>query len=414
MIASGWIRVHKGSFARICNAGPHHGCDATLFWSKTPAGSGQVRPSGCRRTRSMCADQPEPAPRPAADSRGDPARALLSDASRDGPGAGSRLRQPEGQDRPRLTTRGRPDAEGRSGSSSSSSTGCATLPIPSVADPASSSARHLNASRSRHDCSGLQDRVDQLRQEAQEATRAAGTGRAMIEQYNATCRGDADGDSGAKRTPPSRRPGRAGPRCRTRRRWSRRGPGAQQGDLRAPLRRRVLPDHRAGDIRQPRAPRADLQGALPQRRGQRLHLDPQASLDTAVAPDGAAYTALPARSGSKRPMIRRAAASPQANPGLKPGRSRNAARARQERRRGHEADVRRNVPAGPAGATDATPKPARTGKAARSAKPANTIAGRTPAEIPPSPRVVDQGSSAPPDADPDAITRQFRRSEPTF
>ena len=74
-------------------------------------------------------------------------------------------------------------------------------------------------------------------------------------------------------------------------------------------------------------------------------------------------------------------------------------------------------PNAPGAATaPAVPKPAKGGKAARTRKPANAVAATRPAAPNTAPLPGDLGQPAPAAGDPEgeALTRQFRRAEPTL
>ena len=273
--------------------------------------------------------------------------------------------------------------------------------------------------------SRLQDRIEALQQQAQDSV---GDGdwrrRALIEQYNASCsRGGYDQpsdpayDGGAGRGDPDA-PGDASP-----------DEGAAPS---GPVHSKALcvrhcdggffpitEQASAGNLE-----RLDqiCKALCPNTEASLYTVAPDAGLETAVAPDGTQYTALPAAFRFQKTYDPTCSCKP-ANKSWAEALADAEALLEKNKsdvvvtKRISDAMSRPVQPNAPGAATaPAVPKPAKGGKAARTRKPANAVAATRPAAPNTAPLPEDLGQPAPAAGDPEgeALTRQFRRAEPTL
>ncbi len=268
--------------------------------------------------------------------------------------------------------------------------------------------------------SRLQDSIEELRQQDQDGSEDGGwRRRALIEQYNASCGrggygqpgdpaydgagGQSDPDAPSETTPDE---------------------GASSA---GPVHSKALcVRHCDGGFfpitEQASAGNLDrldqiCKALCPNAEASLYTVSPDAGLETAVAPDGASYTALPAAfrfqktydpTCSCKPANKSwAEALADAETLLEKNKSDVVVTKRMS-----DAMSRPMQPNPADTAAAAPPKPAKGGKAARNRKPANAVAATRPAT--PAPVPNDMGQPAAGDPDGEALTRQFRRSEPTL
>ena len=273
--------------------------------------------------------------------------------------------------------------------------------------------------------SRLQDSIEELRQQVQDGSGDGGwRRRALIEQYNASCsRGgygqpgdpayDGAGGQGDPDAPADASPDEGAPSA---------GPVHSKALCVRHCDGGFFPiteQASAGSLE-----RLDqiCKALCPNAEASLYTVAPDAGLDTAVAPDGASYTALPAAFKFQKTYDPTCSCKP-ANKSWAEALA--DAETLLEKNKGDVVVTKRmsdamSRPVQPnaadAAGAAAPPKAAKGGKAGRTRKSTNSLAATRPATPAPAAGPTDMGQPAPGAGDPDgeAFTRQFRRSEPTL